>query len=133
VILFDGYGRVTSRTYGFKCYLDSAAGRQPSGLAKAWEMDAAPTALVDIIPTGNVRSQFGFVVFNSEEFANIATGTGGLKALYEDPQVIGASATPYAMSNSATGVSELAEEKWLDDNSAPQLVNRNNGTLVRAE
>ena len=35
--------------------------------------------------------------------------------------------------NSATDISELQEEKWLDENSAPQLINRNNGTLVRAE
>jgi prepilin-type N-terminal cleavage/methylation domain-containing protein len=134
-ILFDSYGRVIQKRFGFKFYLEtSGGGRIYSELSKTLGMDAVETALKDF-PNGgtiNMISQFGFVAFNSEDYAGQITAGGTLKDLYTDPQVIGAGA-PYNAAQAETGISELAEEKWLDDNAVPQLVNRNNGTLVRGE
>lgn len=136
VILFDGYGRVISKRYGFKFFLeDGIGGKSLSGLAKAWGMVMSPSYAGDVVPgddTTYPRSQFGFVAFNSEEYGATITGTGNVKDMYEDPQIT-TTVEPYTTTQAKTGMSELAEEAWLDANSIPQLVNRNNGTLLKGE
>ena len=126
-ILFDGYGRVVSKRFAWKCYNEDAAGAKlPTLFAKTWEMNvsSAMTNLVPLIGTGpNVlRSQFGFVVYDLEAFTN-STTVGGTAFGLDDAQMTG---TPYTSA-------ENEEERWLDVNSTPELVNRNNGTLVTGE
>lgn len=137
-ILFDSYGRVIQRRIGFKFYIESASGAKSySELAKVLGMDAAENTLWDFpaAATPVLRSQIGFVAFESEAFANnvgpaAAPVKSPLLEMYTDPQILG---VPYGTKNTGTDQYESVEEKWLDDNSIPMLVNRNNGTLVRGE
>ena len=62
------------------------------------------------------RTRFGVVLFNREAFL----GAGHSPS---DPQFGGGS----------YGSAEIEEEKWIDGNSVPLIVNRYNGTLIRGE
>jgi hypothetical protein len=110
VILFDGYGRIVSKTYGFKFATDAG---KPTNAAKAWYMTGT---LTNYAPPGPPRSQFGFVVYDADAFANLGHTP-------DDPQIRGVAYT----------ATERAEETWLDENGTPILVNRNNGTLVKGK
>jgi hypothetical protein len=126
VILFDGNGRLISKTYGFKLFTtatDPTTGTTssvPTGLATLLGVGApTPTADMVPLPAGQLlASQFGFVIFDREAFK--AQGfTDGDDTM--DPTVTGYPGN------------ETTEETWLDTNSAPILINRYNGTLIRAE
>lgn len=126
-ILFDGYGRVVTKRFALKCYNEDAAGTKiPTLFAKTWEMTTPTVNLVPYIATAPgdqpLRSQFGFVVYDLEAFTNSMTA-GGTAFGLADAQMTG--------DNYATA--EREEEKWLDANATPELVNRNNGTLVTGE
>ena len=140
-ILFDGYGRVVGRRFAYSCYQevpDPPAGidKVPSTFAEVWRMTITG-ASDNLVPwvepppsadTGTdplpLRSQFGFVAYDAEAFAN-STTSGGTAFTAGDPQL---EATP-----GDYDPDELEEERWIDDNAVPELVNRNNGTLVRGE
>jgi prepilin-type N-terminal cleavage/methylation domain-containing protein len=124
VILFDGNGRLISATYGFKLF-DNTNTQNPTGMAQLLKIDS-PTPTLDMVPTYNgalLSSQFGFVLYDREAFKAQGFTDGDT---YLDPTV-----TTYG--TTATANSEASEEVWLDANSAPILVNRYNGTLIRAE
>lgn len=72
----------------------------------------APTGILD----KEVWSQLAVVFYDTESFA--AQGHSDA-----DPAIFGA----------VYGAAERAEETWLDQNAAPLLINRYNGTLVRTE
>lgn len=118
VILFDGAGRLISARYGFKCVNSVGAQSRMGGLLK-------PTnVMLDMIPglaAAPVRSQFGLVMFERDPYQ-----TQGFSPT--DAQIDG---TTYGAANSVG--TEWAEEKWLDDNSTPILINRYTGTLVKGE
>lgn len=127
VILFDGNGRLISKTYGFKLFDNGTSA--PTGMAALLTVDTSPTQLptTDYVPLLNgapLSSQFGFVLFDREAF-KAQSFTDGDTTM--DPAV-----TTYG-SIGATPPSEADEEAWLDKNSAPILINRYNGTLIRAE
>ena len=71
-----------------------------------------------------LSSQFGFVLFDREAF-KAQSFTDGDDTM--DPAVAGYGSV------GASPPSEADEEAWLDKNSAPILINRYNGTLIRAE
>jgi hypothetical protein len=83
------------------------------------------STLADLVPAGPPRSQFGFAVYDQEAFDNLGFTAG-------DPQVnssVGAYGSDNQNWENATG--EAKEERWIDANATPVLVNRNNGTLVK--
>lgn len=140
VILFDGRGQLIARRYAFPrasqvtegasppktartaaaqlFYPNADAGfldkslsqdpvliqRQRGSSLPAWEKNMAP------------RSGYGLVLFNREAFL----GAGNDEA---DPQFDGGT----------YDTAEKDEEKWIDGNSVPLIVNRYNGTLIRGE
>jgi type II secretory pathway pseudopilin PulG len=127
VILFDGNGRLISATYGFKLFQNNANPPAATGMAQLLKIDTTPgVPTVDLVPQYNgalLSSQFGFVLYDREAFKAQGFTDGDT---YLDPTV-----TSYG--TTATANSEASEEVWLDANSAPILVNRYNGTLIRAE
>ena len=87
--------------------------------------------IVDFTPPGGAFntpvSAFGFVLFDGVTFlesigADDPSTNPDLRGR-TDPQVSGPK-NPH---------NEDAEETWIDENSTPLIVNRYNGTLIRAE
>ena len=134
-ILFDGSGRLVNKRYGFYTLRPrSRTVTQPTptrlGELLGYRSPSTPPSFV-VMPQflsgsapGSVaedgrppRSQLGFVLYDAEPFRN-------LNFTPDDPQF--RQGAPY------TGT-ETDEEKWLDQNATPVLVNRYNGTLVRGE
>jgi hypothetical protein len=71
------------------------------------------------------RTQFGLVLFDRPTFEDRfgeAAQADSLVAGYD-----------VGDDRSTDAIDEYAEERWLDDNAVPLLVNRYNGTLVRGE
>ncbi|MBV8782515.1 MAG: hypothetical protein JO353_14050, partial [Phycisphaerae bacterium] len=66
-------------------------------------------------PSGSIASQFGVVLFDQAAF----TGAGGSMS----PQTIWFGTT----------YNQKPQDDWLDQNATPLLINRFNGTLVRAQ
>lgn len=128
VILFDGNGRLISKTYGFKLF-DNTTGKL-TNLANLFTVTTAPTT--DFVPSYNgnlLSSQFGLVLFDRDAFNNQSFTDGDP---YLDPTLpsstYGTASTP-----PASPPTEADEEAWLDANATPILINRYNGTLIRAE
>ncbi len=154
VILFDGNGRLVSKTYGFKLFTASNAGnvQSPMGALLNIPLVAGGTDFVPIAPAGyppppnnlttpvRIASQVGLVLYDRQTFlsqvdsggtANFTDGDPGM-----DPAVAGYGG--YGVPNSPTkginnGTGEGSEEGWLDVNATPILINRYNGTLIRGE
>jgi type II secretory pathway pseudopilin PulG len=135
IILFDQNGRLVSRQYGFHVRQQDPASKQPriipSPMARfLYGETNAPTTrdmvIANRVSANNVRSQFGFVLFDQEAFRN-QFGTDTDPYGDEDPQMQGSGGqiTP--------GSPEGKEEAWLDQNATPILINRYNGTLIRGE
>lgn len=143
VILFDGSGRLVSKTVAFRCFIDY---RDPSNTLRARrtrigalflggdfnpeEVGISPptsSSAGDIVPAranqanALLRSALGFVIVEQERFTN----AGGSLA---DPQLDSGAAGNYALNSP-----EFNEEKWLDENATPLLINRYNGTLVKGQ
>jgi type II secretory pathway pseudopilin PulG len=121
VILFDGNGRLISKSYGFKLFDNTT--NAATGIAQLLKVDT-PAPTVDMIPLyngTNLSSQFGLVLFDREAFKaqGFTDGDTGMD--------------PVVTSYTGGSPSELTEETWLDTNSTPILINRYNGTLIRAE
>jgi len=128
VILFDGNGRLISKSYGFKLFANTPSNPADTrtNLAKLFTVTNVAQA-ADFVPSNNnglLSSQFGFVLFDRDAFNN-QTFTDGDP--YLDPNV-----TSYGNVGSSPP-SEADEEAWLDNNATPILINRYNGTLIRAE
>ena len=127
VILFDGYGRLINKYYGF--LLTEAVGKrmEPTRLAEAlgYPPGDAPGATYFIARRSKndppPMSLFGFVLFDAEAFAGAVP----------DEEVRETDPEPTGGTYDANG--EGAEEIWLDRNAVPVLVNRYNGTLIRGE
>ena len=126
VILFDAYGKLVSRPYGF-------AGTRAGATSTIFNLlytgsvvpDTTKNVTIpggDFVPANNqpaadspMQSGYGLVLFDREGFEN----NGDL----DDPQA----------SNLNYDVQERGEETWIDENGTPLMVNRYNGTLVRGE
>jgi hypothetical protein len=163
VILFDGFGRLVKKQYAFKCFrqIPNGAGgytRTATEVAKLWDMtipsaddfarstDFKPgrtefTTIIDpatgaqrrVLTFPTIDSAFGFVLYDEDAF------NASDKFNPQDPQC-DATMTPYgdasetSWQSSQTGRSDEAiEERWLDANATPILINRNNGTLLKGQ
>ncbi len=136
MILFDSRGQLTSRSYAMKVS-SNVNQYTPMGVLLYQPPDPAvppPSAHQDVVPVDPgkpanasrvLRSQFGFVLFESEAFKNLFGGDGPTGA-FTDLQVRSPSAN-------YPGTDESKKEDWLDANATPILINRYNGTLVRGE
>ena len=131
VVLFDGYGRLLNKGYGLLLSEPVGKNMQPTRIAEA----------LGFLPGGNVpaymiarkgedepppMSLFGFVLFDAESYAGAVPDPGGgddERGQVGDPEPIG----------DTYDQDERDEEKWLDDNAVPVLINRYNGTLIRGE
>jgi type II secretory pathway pseudopilin PulG len=131
VILFDGRGQLVSRTFGFQTHrFNTALGAdQYTAMGTLLFTQLQPTDVYassfdDVWPvnpalTTALKSSIGFVLFDNEPFrGQFPDPMGSI-----DPQVAGGG---YA-------APEPAEERWLDENAVPILINRYNGTLVKGE
>ncbi len=123
VILFDSSGKLVSIRYGFRCSqsIASATGTMTliaSLLGQDNINNLGNGSATDFAAPGTVSSQIGLALFPREGFgaANYTLG---------DSQT-DTSAGAYA-------TTELGEETWIDNNAVVQLVNRYNGTLIKAE
>jgi prepilin-type N-terminal cleavage/methylation domain-containing protein len=126
VILFDGQGRLVSRTYAFQMQLPDPLNPTKAGTGFTAMAAMFKTTSGDWFPhygTSNgglspFRSQMGLVLFDNAAFK--AQG-------FTD-------ADPYVdRLNAPNPSAEVTEETWLDTNSTPILINRFNGTLIRGE
>lgn len=132
VILFDGYGRLINKQYGF--LLSEPTGKRmeptPTRLAEAlgYTADDPPTVSY-MIPRGSKTdppptSLFGFVAYDAEAYAGAVPLPGDdRRQQLGDPEPMGINYDQ----------DEKDEEKWLDQNAVPVLINRYNGTLIRGE
>jgi prepilin-type N-terminal cleavage/methylation domain-containing protein len=137
VILFDGQGQVTSDTYSFRVRkivnpVTGAIG--PTELGRFLYNDPALPGTTPQVLTPNPFapvSKLGFVLFDEETFVNqFGQGRTNDAAAYSDTQVD--NRVVFGGPNDSPP-EEAAEEKWLNENSTPILVNRYNGTLLRGE
>ena len=152
VILFDGSGQLVARRYAFKTFfVDATNMRQPTRMGDLlYRPKGDPNPLNthyqtgqinDVVPLGHSpaavgvgayygKSQLGVVLFDRERWmigSPAVTGQNYEKEL--DWQIQPLTATSYAAAPST----EHLEEQWIDENGLPLLVNRYNGTLVRAQ
>ena len=137
VILFDSQGRLAARTYAFKTVTGppNASTRMgnllyaPNGDANPLtnHYQSVPDVVLHVYPgVEPPRSQFGVLLFDREGFQ---TGSPPVNNRPADADVqFDQSAGAYT-----TGSPEFIEERWLDENAVPLLVNRYSGTLVRAQ
>ena len=100
-----------------------------SGRGRADRMTTTDTT--DFVTAMIPRSQYGMVLFDASAFdANWSQGDSQFDPTGTPPQRPG----PYTDSNTPASRSpEANEERWLDENSTPLMVNRYNGTLIRGE
>jgi len=136
VILFDAQGRLIVRQYGFRYanypitttgafgkpqaialgLLAFQAAPDPGAAATNANQNSGIWPTFQQSPNQIVRSQIGFVLFDREAFrSNGFTDDDGSPTVRQPSQA------------------EQSKESWLDQNSTPILVNRYNGTLLRAE
>jgi prepilin-type N-terminal cleavage/methylation domain-containing protein len=135
VILFDGQGRLVSKTYAFRGSFKDSSGAD------------LQTDMFELLSTGKIdpgsaaggadfgapiappfASDFGVVLFELDPFNT--NWTNG------DSQIDTAAAPDGggAYNDASNPKSpEAAEEQWLDQNAVPLMVNRYNGTLIRGE
>jgi prepilin-type N-terminal cleavage/methylation domain-containing protein len=128
VVLFDPSGRLVHRSFGFLTglgtrmtelvYPAGALGpfSDPQGF---WVVEPAPPVAVA------ARTQFGLVLFDRPTFEDRFGDTAQVDSLAPGYDV--------GDDRSTDAIDEYAEERWLDANAVPLLVNRYNGTLVRGE
>jgi prepilin-type N-terminal cleavage/methylation domain-containing protein len=141
VILFDGFGRVVNKEYAFACYRGGVA----TDFANLMHMTvqnsigfrpglppSVPPKSTDPPPT---LSAVGFALFDQDAFDSLNFTAGDRQC---DTNIDGGA--KYADVNETTWQStqtgrtpEAIEERWLDANATPILVNRNNGTLLRGQ
>jgi len=115
VILFDGTGRTIAAPYGLRLFDATPGGKGQTDLGKLLHYSRDWPAANQVQPTVSyVVSQLGFVLFDKDQFSTAATAAGGNEL---EPK-----------KNAAPQL-----EQWLDTNATPILINRNDGTLIRAE
>jgi prepilin-type N-terminal cleavage/methylation domain-containing protein len=128
VVLFDGQGQLATDAYAFRVRYPAG----PSQLGRFLYDDPSgtvPTGPV-VVPNPAPAAKLGFVLYDGESFASqFREGRPAGVTEDQDTQVD----TRVTYGTVAAPPSEAAEEDWLNKNSTPVLVNRYNGTLIRAE
>jgi prepilin-type N-terminal cleavage/methylation domain-containing protein len=155
-ILFDGNGKLISRPYGFQLSQPFTTGYTASNLCTFLGVDYSGvqtyadlqnpmTGSYAFVPgftgiiSGNSRtppatlvcSQVALILFDYDAFK--AMGFTDQDADLSSAQTYTAP-WPINTTSDGDGVhSEKDEETWLDNNSTPLMINRYDGTLIRAE
>lgn len=134
VILFDGYGNLSTAQYGFRFSIGgvmTALGNAivtpatggtnapPSGMPVLWPASGAN-------PQPYLRAQLGLVLVDKETFQN-------QERLLSPPPSTFDGNPETTMSSGTTDPREPVLDTWLDTNTTPILIDRYNGTLIRAE
>ena len=152
VILFDGSGQLVSRRHAFKTFIQTTSGREATRMGDLLYRptgDPAPlanhaTSVDDVVvmawnATGSGRpgnfypkSHIGIVLFEAgparTNFPPPSNGDPIYTGEFErDPRFEPGGPSTFANSG------EKPQEEWLDNNGLALLVNRYNGTLVRAQ
>jgi type II secretory pathway pseudopilin PulG len=126
VILFDGQGKLVSKTYSIDYDPAKKAGTKLglAALASQPRYGSAPREKF----SGNAPvffSGIGLVLYDRVAFRSQS---------FDDRDWATTSNQNYTASySSPTAAAESAEEKWLDQNGLSMLVNRYTGSLIRAE
>jgi type II secretory pathway pseudopilin PulG len=153
VILFDGSGQLVAQRYAFKTfYVDAGGNRQPTRMGDLLyrpKGDPSPYNdhyrtlgdVNDVVPLGHPpqntlpnwyfpKSQLGVVLFDRERWMIGSPAVSGQNYEKElDWQFQPLTQQDYSESPST----EHLEENWIDENGLPLMINRYNGTLVRAQ
>jgi prepilin-type N-terminal cleavage/methylation domain-containing protein len=155
VILFDASGKLIYRTYAFKTYSGGASPGtaratamgdllyRPSGALRTIDhVDGGGNILSgchDVVPkytspsTGEVRpprSAVAIALFEKEPYENRPRNPAQQDTTPFTDREIDPNDTIYGTTQAH---SEAEEERWIDENAVQLLVNRYNGTLVRAQ
>jgi hypothetical protein len=156
VILFDGSGTLVARRYAFKTFYLNPPGSTTHLPTRMGDLlyrpkgDPTPPMnpphelqVNDLVPVGHPpqdaglvewyypKSQLGVVLFDRERWrAQFPTNTAaGYEPEFDWQFEPRGAQQSYTLSDSK----EHLEEQWIDENGVALLVNRYNGTLVRAQ
>lgn len=136
LILFDRRGQLRSGTWAFRMHYTDAvvpANTRASEMGMFMYADPSKGATYpDVLPAAAnaPTSSVGFVLFDADAFSQFNDGRPPDVTADMDTQA-DSRVTFGAVTDSPP--QEAAEEKWLDENAQPFLVNRYNGTLVRSQ
>ena len=134
VILFDGTGQFASVNYDV--LPNSKLGQTLRLVATKSLQNSTYNAGTGVVqpPAYRLFSQFGLVLYDRELLKNASNINGTAFIPSEGDFMIPASvySTAY-LPAPATLADEQNEEKWLDTNTLPLLINRSNGTLIKGE
>jgi type II secretory pathway pseudopilin PulG len=149
VILFDGYGKLSSAPYGFRCTTDAdnvgPPANAPIGTTGVWSAMGSLFATGSVIRAGEAatvarnfsntaalyagsytnKGQYGVILYDRDAYTSSVTGVDST-GRDEDWQITNANALP-------TSDNEYLREAWLAENATHLLVNRYNGTLVKGD
>ena len=127
VILFDSNGRLVTRQYGFRLVSHPAVGG-PAITTLQRLLTSAPIVGTSnwpapaVTPMPYLRSQIAFSIFDRESFLN-QVAPGGTKFTDFNTQAMDSGGKPV----------EQDIASWIDLSATIIMVNRYNGTLVKAE
>lgn len=136
LILFDGSGKLINDPFVFTRWIDPDGPLKPlppqtTDMGKfLYNNPSLPATGDATVPTATAdypESKLGFVLFDDEAFRNTQGQNRTAGGVDVDTQVSGTGV------NGTYTAEEKAEEQWLTDNGVPVLINRYNGTLVRAQ
>jgi prepilin-type N-terminal cleavage/methylation domain-containing protein len=150
VVLFDATGKLIHRTYAFKTYREAGTNWEatrmgdllfkPTGvlIPKEHVHTLAPDPVYDVVPTQITaasprppRSAIALAIFEREPFENRPRNPARPEITPQmDPELWDSASAEYGTTQP---YSEAEEERWIDENALQLLVNRYNGTLVRAQ
>lgn len=132
VIMFDGTGRLISTPVSItqQGVIGSAMNMAAIGTGDfpSWTSNAsAPPAAAPLYTNSydQLNSAFGLVIYDGDAFT--AQNFDNIDPTYE-PAI-----SPKSGVYKTGTPSEQTEEMWLDQNATPLLINRYNGTVIRAE
>jgi hypothetical protein len=132
VILFDGNGRLWSGRYGFRFVASNTNGTPSGNLSPLGALvfgNVNPSPLANwpatATQTQGIVSQTAFALFDRETFLNQRDSSGNPFLDVND--------STSSMIPGDTNPAQTGQDSWLDINTTPILVNRYNGTLIRAE
>ena len=156
VILFDGSGRITHQRYGFKTFTRASGSPAWTDMGqlmfhKDRNVDVVPVPQMpssgtdfDVVPwmiyntsmasppaPSAPSSSIGLVLFDREKFKTQFSAANAPADL--DWQLGTGAAVNATGYKAGTTTDEYSKELWLDQNAAPLMINRYNGTLLKTE
>jgi type II secretory pathway pseudopilin PulG len=129
VILFDGYGNLSTAQYGFRFSIGPVLTGLGNAIVTAGASNSPPPGMPVLWPTASssmpyLRAQIGLVLVDRETFQNQERQLSPAPTTFDGNPVT---------SSGSSDTREPVIDGWLDVNTTPLLVDRYNGTLIRAE